>query len=162
MTIDPPDRSAAYDDVVRPFRAVDLTWFVLLAWAGLMCVVLAVFNSPGTYIAPGLEGFLLTAVAVVSLLVTWAASLLAWMLGRAMRRVRPIVAHLLVFGAVGFFAGAAVGAIGSASARTSDDDVALAAGLVCAACAVLGRSGAFIARWITNRLRHRGASTAAP
>lgn len=140
----------ADDDVVRPFRAVDLTWFVFLAWAGLMCVVLAMFNSPSTYIAPGLEGVLLTAVAVVSLIVTWAASLLAWLLGRAMRRVRPIISHLLVFGLVGFFAGAALGAIGSSSTRT-DDDIAVAAGLVCATCAVLGRAGAFIARWVTER-----------
>ena len=160
MTGEPRSRTTA-DDEVRPFRASDLFWFVTLAWAALMCAVLVLVNSPGTYIAAGLEGFLVTAIAVVSLLITWAASPLAWLLGRGMRRVRSVVAHLVVFGVVGFLAGGVLGAVGSSFARAAGDEVAVAAGAVCAVCAVLGRAGAFTARWVAGRRTRRTARSAA-
>lgn len=158
MTGKPHSQDMA-DDEVHPFRGGDLFWFVTLAWAALVCAVLALMNSPGTYIAPGLEGFLFTAIAVVSLLITWAAAPIAWLLGRALRRVRPIGLHVVVFGVVAFIIGAILGAVASSSARTSGEEASIVVGAVCAACAVVGRVGAFIARWATG-LRRRTRSEA--
>jgi len=147
------------DVEVRPFRARDIFWFVTLAWVALMGVVLVVMNSPGTYIASGFEGFLVTAIAVVSLLITWAAAPLAWLLGRALRRVEPIMMHLVVFGVAAFVVGAVLGAVASSSARTSGEEASIVVGAVGAGCAVFGRAGAFIARWVAG-LRRRARSAA--
>lgn len=148
-----------FADEAHPFRAPDVFWFVTIAWLALLGAVLVLTNSPGTSIAPGLEGFLVTAIAVVSLLVTWATAPLAWLLGRSLRRVQPAFLHLVVFGASAFIVGLILGTLASSFAHTSSEEASIATGAVCAACGVLGRSGAFIARWATGyRTRARSAA----
>ena len=112
--------------------------------------MLVLTNSPGTSIAPGLEGFLVTAIAAVSLLVTWATAPLAWLLGRGLRRVEPAFLHVVVFGVAAFVVGLILGTLASSIAQTSSEEASIVTGAVCAVCAALGRSGAFIARWATG------------
>lgn len=154
-----PYRGDLADDEAHPFRAPDLFWFVTIAWLALLGAALVLTNGPGTSIAPSLEGLRVPTIAGVSLLVTGATAPLAWLMGRSLRRVQPAFLHVVVFGVSAFIVGLILDTLASSFAQTSSEEASIVAGAVCAMCAVLGRSGAFLARWAAGyRTRARSAA----
>lgn len=142
-------------DIATPFTARDVMSHTMTVWAAFVVpsavyLVFAFWDGFGVSGAVGMFLFIVFAFAVITLVLALLGAPLAWLLGRALRRVTRSWVHLVAFGLLGAIAGAVVTATPIIYWVFPNADALFAAGVaaVCGLCTAFGR-------WLAFHLRRR-------